>query len=227
MASVDPLFRSAAWAYGLRAVGVVLSGGLDDGTAGLWAIKTCGGTTVVQEPAEALYPEMPSNALLHNQVDYRLPLSDIGPLLVRLATEPRNGAPAWNAPESIKDEIDFAKVSGNDMQKLSKLGLLSPFTCPSCRGALWEIEESGHLRYRCHTGHAFSQASLLVEQSTEAERSVYVALRAVEEKAGALRRLAKQWKGRAPEILAEYESRAAELESTADVLRALLAGEKT
>jgi len=180
----------------------------------------------VQEPAEALFPEMPSNALLHNQIDYRLPLSDIGPLLVRLASEPMKHIPAWHVPETIKDEIDFAKVDSN-MDALSKLGRLSPFTCPSCRGALWEIEEGGHLRYRCHTGHAFSQASLLVEQSTEAERSVYVALRAVEEKAGALRRLAGQWMGRSPAIRTEYENRATELESTADVLRALLAGEAT
>jgi two-component system chemotaxis response regulator CheB len=207
-------------------VGVVLSGGLDDGTAGLWAIKTCGGTSIVQEPAEALFPDMPNNALMHNQIDYRVPLSEIAPLLVRLATEPVEGIPAWHVPETIKDEIEFAKVK-DGIRTMSKLGKLSPFTCPSCRGALWEIEENGHLRYRCHTGHAFSQASLLLEQSTEAERSVYIALRAVEEKAGALRRLAKQWTDRSPAIRSEYESRATELESTAGVLRALLAGEAT
>src|SRR6185295_9709880 len=85
--AIDPLFRSAAWAYGPRVVGVVLSGSLDDGTAGLWAIKSCGGTTIVQEPSEALHPDMPNNALMHNRVDYRLLVHEIAPLLVALAGE--------------------------------------------------------------------------------------------------------------------------------------------
>jgi len=142
-------------------------------------------------------------------------------------TESMESMPAWHVPESIEAEVEFAKVR-SDMRTLSKLGRLSRFTCPTCRGALWEIDEGGHLRYRCHTGHAFSQASLLVEQSGEAERSVYIALRAVEEKAGAPRRLAWQWKGRSSTTLVtEYEDHATELESTADVLRALLAGQAT
>jgi two-component system chemotaxis response regulator CheB len=90
---------------------------------------------------------------------------------------------------------------------------------------LWEIEEGGHLRYRCHTGHASSQASLLLDQTTAAEESLYTALRAVEEKAGTLRRLAQRWSDRSPGIRADYERRAADLNSTANVLRGLLAGD--
>ncbi|HYS13311.1 MAG TPA: chemotaxis protein CheB [Burkholderiaceae bacterium] len=222
--AIDPLFRSAAWAYGPRVVGIVLSGSLDDGTAGLWAIKSCGGTTVVQEPNEALYPEMPSNALMHNRVDHRLLVNEIAPLLVRLAGEPARVPVQQERPASIRDEVEFTRLN-RDMNTMGNLGMLSPFTCPTCRGALWEINEAGHLRYRCHTGHAFSQASLLLEQGSAAEESLYAALRTIEEKAAALRRLAQHWSGRSANLREDYEKRAVDLESIAEVLRGLLAGE--
>ena len=160
--AIDPLFRSAAWSYGPRVVGVVLTGNLDDGTAGLWAIKSCGGTTVVQEPEDAQHPDMPMSALMHNRIDHRLPLREIPALLVRLVQEQVDGA-LPTPPAGLKDEIEFTKMN-RDLRDSQRLGALSPFTCPSCRGALWELEEGGHLRYRCHTGHAFSNASLLIDQ---------------------------------------------------------------
>ncbi len=85
--AVDPLFRSAAQVYGPRVVGIILTGALDDGTAGLLAVKRRGGIAVVQDPDEALYSSMPLSALANVEVDYRLPLSSIGPLLVHLASE--------------------------------------------------------------------------------------------------------------------------------------------
>ena len=221
--AIDPLFRSAAWAYGPRVVGVVLSGGLDDGTAGLWAVKSCGGTTVVQEPTEALYPEMPLNALMHNRIDHRLPIGEIGPLIARLAHERVAAAPSGPPASTIGDEIEFARLRG-DLQAMTRLGTLTPFTCPTCRGALWEMNEAGNLRYRCHTGHAFSQRTLILEQDTAMEEAIYMALRAVEEKAATLRRLGERWPDRFPATSAQYEERARELERTADRLRALLAG---
>ena len=219
--AIDPMFRSAAWAYGPRVVGVVLTGYLDDGTAGLWAIKSCGGTTIVQDPAEAQHPDMPQNALTHNRIDHRLPLAGIAALLARLAREPA-GQPAAK-PEGVAVEIGFATMD-RGMGDMSRLGTLSPFTCPTCRGALWELDEAGHLRYRCHTGHAFSHASLLLEQGNEIESSVYAALRVVEEKAAALRRLAERWSARYPKMTADYEKRAREMDHTAQTLRTLLAG---
>ena len=219
--AIDPMFRSAAWSYGPRVVGVVLTGYLDDGTAGLWAIKSCGGTTIVQDPAEAQHPDMPQNALTHNRIDHSLPLADIAALLARLARVPAGTMPA--RPEALKLEIGFAAME-RDMGDMSRLGTLTPFTCPTCRGALWELDEAGHLRYRCHTGHAFTHDSLLLEQGTEIESSLYAALRVVEEKAAALRRLAERWSGRYPQMTADYEGRALEMDHTANTLRALLAG---
>ena len=218
--AIDPMFRSAAWAYGPRVVGVVLTGYLDDGTAGLWAIKSCGGTTIVQDPAEAQHPDMPHNALLHNRIDHQLPLAGIAALLVQLAHEPA-GAPVPK-PEGLALEIGFAAME-RDMGDMARLGTLSPFTCPTCRGALWEQDEAGHLRYRCHTGHAFTHDSLLLEQGSEIESSIYAALRVVEEKAAALRRLAERWSDRYPKMAEDYEGRAREMDHTADTLRRLLA----
>ncbi|HET7867277.1 MAG TPA: chemotaxis protein CheB, partial [Burkholderiaceae bacterium] len=222
--AIDPLFRSAAWIYGPRVVGVVLTGNLDDGTAGLWAIKTCGGTTVVQEPTTARQPEMPLNALMHNRIDHRVSLEGIGALLVRLASEPVDVHAAPRPPPSIKDEIEFAKMNP-DIVRTQRMGHPSPYTCPACGGALWELEEGGHLRYRCHTGHAYSQASLLLDQDQMVEESLFSALRAVDEKAVALRRLAERWHGPDSSIKEGYEERALEMDHTAAVLRTLLSGQ--
>jgi two-component system chemotaxis response regulator CheB len=224
--AIDPLFRSLAWAYGPRAVGVVLTGNLDDGTAGLWALKSCGGTTIVQEPNEADHPQMPMNALMHNPIDHRLPLEGIAALLTRLAREAPGPAESPHSVPGLEDEVACAKLQ-RSLHHAGGLGRLSPFTCPSCRGALWELEEGDHLRYRCHTGHAYSQASLLIDQKIAVEDSLYVAVRAMEENAAALRRLAERWPERFHDVKQGYEQRAAEIEGSADVLRAMLAGRKT
>ncbi len=224
--AIDPLFRSAAWAYGPRAVGVVLSGYLDDGTAGLWAIKSCGGTTVVQEPNEAHHPEMPMNALMHNRIDHRLPLEGIAALLTQLALETPGPLERPDPPPTLEGEVEAAKLQSSLSRGGVALGTLSPFTCPGCRGALWELQEGEHLRYRCHVGHAYSQASLMLEHGLAVEESLYLALRATEEKATALRRLAERWPDRIPDVKQDYERRAEELDKSADVLRALLAGQK-
>jgi len=218
--AIDPLFRSLAWSHGPRAVGVVLSGLLDDGTAGLWAIKSCGGTTIVQEPEEAEHPEMPRNALMHNRIDHRLRLVDIAALLARLAREPPD-EPAPQPPASLRDEIAASKLEGQGIAGSLRLGSLSPFTCPQCRGALWEIEVGGALRYRGHTGHGFSGQSLLADQARAAEDGLYTALRVLEEKTEALRRLAER--SRLPGLRGDYEERTRALERSGETMRQLLA----
>jgi two-component system chemotaxis response regulator CheB len=225
--AIDPLFRSAAWAYGPRAVGVILTGYLDDGTAGLWAIKSCGGTTVVQEPTEAHHPDMPMNALMHNRIDHRLPLEGIAALLTQLALQTPDPFDGPDPPPTLEAEVESAKLHASlSRGRGGALGALSPFTCPACRGALWELQEGEHMRYRCHVGHAYSQASLMLDQGLAVEESLYTALRAIEEKSTALRRLAERWPDRIPDVKQDYQQRAGELDKSADVLRRMLAGQK-
>jgi two-component system chemotaxis response regulator CheB len=221
--SIDPLFRSAAWSYGPRVVGVVLTGYLDDGAAGLWAIKSCGGVAIVQDPSDALHHDMPINAARAIDVDYTLPVSEIAPLLVRLAREPVDPKMDFVRPANIATEIGFVKME-RDIDDMNKLGALSAFTCPTCRGALWELHDDV-LRYRCHTGHAFSKDSLLGEQTTAIEDALYSALRAVEEKATVLRRLGERSAGRSDMLQSDFESKATALEQTAEVLRSILSRE--
>jgi chemotaxis methyl-accepting protein methylase len=163
--AVDALFRSAAREYGSRVIGVVLSGALDDGTAGLAAIKARGGLAVVQEPADALYPNMPESALRLVRVDVIQPAAAMGALLARLAAEPAGGAtPA--APAEMEVEVD---VSG--------------FSCPDCNGVLWEIRDGALERFRCRVGHAWSPEGLMTQQSEGLEAALWIAMRSLEERA--------------------------------------------
>ena len=217
--AIDPLFRSAAWSFGPRVAGIVLSGTLDDGAAGLWAIKTCGGTSIVQDPGEAKFSGMPTSALLYSKVDHCKPIDQIAPLLVQLAHETAHdhGRPT----EAVQAETEMNKRE-SEIDQMNRVGDLSAFTCPGCGGALWEVNDGGILRYRCHVGHAFSSDSLIDEQTEFIEKAVYTALRALKEKADIVRRVAGQFAGRHPDLESRYVGRVRELEEASDVLRGLL-----
>lgn len=149
--AIDPLFRSAALAFGERAIGVVLTGDLDDGTAGLAAIKQCGGIAVVQDPATAAEPSMPASALQNVAVDHCLPLDVIPDTLVQLAGRTPAARKSKPAPEPLQRE--HAIFGGERvMENLSAVGTSSTLTCPDCGGSPWKINGSKPLRYRCHTG---------------------------------------------------------------------------
>ncbi|MEP7207760.1 MAG: chemotaxis protein CheB [Casimicrobiaceae bacterium] len=168
--AIDPLFRSAAWAAGPAVVGVVLSGMLNDGTAGLWAVKTCGGVSVVQDPDDARYGEMPLHAIRHVPVDYRLPASGIGPLLTRLARNSSGAAQAtMSSDHPLGLEVEMARMRENDMTNVDRIGRSSPFTCLACQGTLWEVDDEHVLCFRCHTGHAFTSESLEGSQDQHME----------------------------------------------------------
>jgi two-component system chemotaxis response regulator CheB len=188
--AIDPLFRSAATSYTRRVIGVVLTGTLDDGAAGLWAIRSHGGVAVVQDPADALYPAMPRNALGFAGVDYCLTLTDIGQVLPRLTREPIEGKRVV-PQETTKLETEFAMGNG-DFDSMKVLANPSMYSCPACGGSLWEMKERGFVRFRCHIGHAFQAPSLVVEQGRAIEGALEAAQRALEEKAAVLRRLAQQ-----------------------------------
>jgi two-component system chemotaxis response regulator CheB len=189
--AIDPLFRSAAQVYGPRVVGVVMTGGLDDGTSGLWAIKRLGGTAVVQDPEEAFMPSMPLSALNQVEVDYTLPLAEIAPLLVRLTRTSVAEQGGYEVPEELNIEVGIAKEDRALDIGLSKLGTPSIFACPECHGTLLQLKENGRTRYRCHTGHAFSSDSLLAEITENVETSLWNAIRAIDESVMLLRHMAE------------------------------------
>ena len=186
--AIDPLFRSAAVAYGAKVVGVLLTGYLDDGTSGLVAIKRCGGTCVVQKPTDAAYPDMPQNALNNLTPDYCLPVSAMGELLRRLVLKPTRKS--RSVPEDITSEAVIAERVVSDVTAVEKLGEQVPFNCPNCSGVLWKVTKGSLLRYRCHTGHAFTASVLLAEQTKKIEETLWVALRMFEERKNLLKRMA-------------------------------------
>lgn len=188
--AVDPLFRSAAVAYGPRVVGVVLSGNLDDGTAGLAAIDARGGVALVQDPADALYREMPENAARQVTAARRLKAAQMAPELARLAREPA-APPRAAAPPAGELEWVVAMAAW-DLEAMSgaeRPGRPSPFGCPECGGDLWELEGGGLSRFRCRTGHAYSPRSLRAAQAGAVDHTLNEAFRALKEKEHMERRL--------------------------------------
>ncbi len=179
--AVDPLFRSAAYTYGNRVIGIILSGALDDGTAGLWRIKYNGGLTIVQDPLDAEVPSMPTNALREVQVDYCVPVAEIAGLLVKLSNENITEKATVMKDEKTKIEVDIAAEKNAFKKGSLQIGDLTPFTCPECHGVLSRIMDGDLARYRCHTGHAFSADSLLSAVTENIEEGLYSALRGMEE----------------------------------------------
>jgi two-component system chemotaxis response regulator CheB len=221
--AVDPLFRTAARAYGRRVVGVVLSGALDDGTAGLMAVKLQGGVAVVQNPEEALFSGMPSTAIENVDVDYILPVSEIAPILVNLAYQPVEEETEKPISPEMQIESDMAELEPDALHQNDRPGKPSGFACPDCGGALWEISEGNLLRFRCRTGHAYSAKTLLTQQGEALEEALWIALRALEESSALSERLAKRARDRNHNKTAEqFESHAQSVLQRASLIREVL-----
>lgn len=189
--AVDPLFRSAAYFYGPQVIGVVLSGMLDDGTAGLWTIKDRGGLALVQDLEDAQFPSMPDSALRHVAVDHQVPAGDLGPLLGWLVREPLPDLPATPTPSALEIETCIAMEDNALERGIFQLGELSPFTCPECHGVMVQLREGSLLRFRCHTGHAFSASTLLSELTASIEESLWSTMRGIEESGMLLQHMAQ------------------------------------
>jgi two-component system, chemotaxis family, protein-glutamate methylesterase/glutaminase len=221
--AIDPLFRTAARAYGPRVVGVVLTGSLDDGTAGLLAIKERGGVTVVQDPSDALYPGMPRSALEHVEIDHCLLLRDLAPLLVRLAHQPAPDEQAYPVPHDMEMESLIVELDANTLQGEHRPGAPSALSCPECGGVLWELHDGKLTRFRCRVGHAFSLESMLIEQNEALDEALWIALKTLEEKAVLSRRIAEQARERQNELVAErFDARVKDIEQRATVIREVL-----
>ena len=218
--AIDPLFRSAAVAFGPRVIGVVLTGFLDDGTAGLSAVKRCGGVAVVQGPADAAYPEMPAAALKHVAVDHSVPLREMAALLVRLVGEPVGG-PGPPTPLTVQAEDAMTERQTDERAVLDRIGSRSTITCPECNGTLWELKDDP-VQFRCHVGHAYSPRTLVAEHSRRVEDALWAAIRGFEENATIAERLATRVEGRGGDALVRLSDRARTAKAHADVLRKVI-----
>jgi two-component system chemotaxis response regulator CheB len=219
--AVDVLFRTAAKSYRSRVVGVVLSGNLDDGTAGLAAIKRCGGVAIVQDPGDADYPGMPENAIANVEIDHVLPVTEIGPLLRHLLYEPRpTGALDCGDVEEEPDAMGVPEAERRG--EGGAMGEPSGLTCPDCGGSLFERPGEQPMHFRCRTGHAYSPESLLAKQSDALEMALWAALRSLEENAALARRLEKRVGTGSSAAAQRYGNRARDAEKHAKLLREIL-----
>jgi two-component system chemotaxis response regulator CheB len=219
--AIDPLFRSAAASFGGRVIGVVLSGALADGTAGLRAIKRCGGLAIAQDPADALVPSMPRSALRHVALDHVCRAEDIAGLLGKLVRQPAGPTP--EIPLDIRIEAAIAAQELADMKIDDMLGTPSRFTCPECHGALWEIDDGSMLRFRCHVGHAFTPDTVLASQGEEIDRLLGTLLRSHQERAALAHRMAERERASERHALAQHlETRARDYEHDVRIMKELL-----
>jgi two-component system chemotaxis response regulator CheB len=220
--AVDVLFRTAARSAGARVVGVVLSGVLDDGTAGLVAVKQRGGIAVVQDPRDALYPNMPESALTHVAIDHVAPAARIGALITKLCREEIPGVEGSIKP-LLDLEAELAFMDENAMSAQERPGRPSGFSCPDCNGVLWEVKDGELVRYRCRVGHAWSADSLLGEQAEQLDTALWMALRGLEEKAALARTLQARASERNSGVMSRrYSEQAEEAQHAAGLIRAML-----
>lgn len=201
--AIDPMFRSAAVAFGARVIGMVLTGNLDDGTAGLLTITRRGGVGIAQDPEEAIFPSMPASAISYGVANHVSTLQDIPALLERLTREPI----AVQEEETVSDDAKHTAFSSFDLRVIQDSenhpGVPSPYGCPDCGGVLWETEVDGMLQFRCRVGHGWTNDGLLMQLTETLDTALWTAFRALEENAGLNFRLATRAKERGDERSAE------------------------
>ncbi|HEX6457767.1 MAG TPA: chemotaxis protein CheB [Thermoleophilaceae bacterium] len=217
--AIDPLFRSVARAYGERAIGIVLSGTLDDGAAGLWMLRERGGATIAQDPADALYGGMPQSAINNGAATHVARIAEIPDLICNLIDTPVEavqGAP--DDDETFRDQptLDTAEVAA------PRDGDLTPLTCPECGGALWEHQEGDLIRFRCHVGHSYTAETMQNEQGRSLEAALWSALRSLQEREDLFRRMARRART-SRQTSERFEVKAREVEAHAEAIRRTIA----
>ena len=219
--SIDMLFRSGAVAFDGHTIGIVLTGMLDDGTIGMSAIKRCGGTCIVQDPNEAEYPDMPLSVLKQIDVDYCIPLSEMGSTISTiLATKKIVNT---DIPPDLVLEVNLSKNGVGTIDDMRELGNNTVFSCPDCGGVLFELEHDVPMRYKCHTGHSYTLKDYLAKQFKNIESSLWVALRSLEERRKLLAQLAEKNRQKGLHRSAsDFEAKIEELKGHVDNLKQVL-----
>jgi len=216
--AIDPMLRSAALCCGARTVGVVLTGTMGDGASGLWAVRQAGGITVVQDPTDAAFAEMPLNALNRAKPDHVAALAEMPGLLARLVQEPVG--PARPLPSSVKYEVEIARSGHSSMDGMDGIGRRSVLACPDCGGVMWEIDQEEMPRYRCHVGHTYTAEVMSLALDENLRRSLASALRALDERVALAHKLYQQAWNAGHRLLAEnWADKAREFEREMEVIR--------
>ncbi len=228
--SVDVLFRSAALEHGPRVIGIILSGRLGDGTSGLHAIKSAGGIAIVQDPADATYPSMPLSAAQQVSVDASLPLEKIPEKLTKLIREPVKTMKSKKTSKKKlgKKELEILEFKEEALNKEGEYGVPSVYSCPDCKGVLWEIKDGDLVRFRCRTGHGYLPEILSERQSDSIESSLWAAMTALEEKSSLTLRLAKRFSTYGDSQTAErFRTKSKDALAKAEILRDILLREES
>ena len=214
--AIDPLFRSAAQAYGADTIGVILTGGLNDGTAGLFEIKRCGGTTVVQNPDDAANPSMPSSALQHVEVDYCTSLNDLPGLLISLVSE--------KVPAVQTDRVPMQRgARSKEMTVDYTLENPVAVTCPDCGGALRRSELGTLTQFRCHIGHIYTAEVMVTAQFAALEGSTAATMRSLSERGEVCRQMAGKSRDAGDiDIAEDWTAAMHEAKERAGIMRELL-----
>ena len=221
--AVDPMFRSAAVAFGPRVIGVVLSGNLDDGTSGLAAVKRRGGVALVQDPGDAMYGSMPKSAIAHVRVDRVAPATELASAIVECVADPAEDGGTSPMDEEAR-EIEFTETDMHAIEAPNEHpGEVSAFSCPDCGGVLWQIQEGDFMRFRCRVGHGWTADALVIQQGEQIDDALWAALRALEERASLLRGIAARYRRSGTGSIAErFGARADQMEHRAHIVRDLL-----
>ena len=235
--AIDPLFRTAAVAFRSYATGVILTGMLDDGTAGIQAIKACGGMTIVQDPDDAEYSSMPKSAIANTKVDLVLPLQEIAQVLIERVKQ--TPAIVAEIPDDLELEAPISFKAITDPHIMKQIGEPVAHSCPSCGGPLWQLGNNDYtnilsnnknslLRYRCHVGHAFTGRTLIEEQNEATEKALWIALRTLEERGRLLKNMSDRYAEAGSKALAEsHYERATEAIESSTLIRNLIRSLRT
>ncbi|MGN6568243.1 MAG: chemotaxis protein CheB [Flavipsychrobacter sp.] len=203
-------------------MGIVLSGALDDGTAGLWAVKQCGGIAIVQDPLDAEVPSMPQNAMNAVTADYVVPIAEMAALLTKLVNKPVAAHNGLNIDQEkrTRAEVCIAMEDKGLKNNIFSYGELTPYTCPECHGVLTALKEGRRIRFRCHTGHAFSADSLLAAITEDIEETLWTAVRSVQESILLLNHMGDHFaEANQPQVAALYFKKAQDAGKRADLVR--------
>jgi len=190
--SIDALFRSAAYNYRQRVIGILLSGSMDDGNSGLWTIKRLGGLAIVQDVQEAVFPQMIMNAKHYVDIDYEVSVDEMGNLLKKIiedSSSPEVSELSEEEAKLLELEIIVAKKDNSLELGILEKGVFTPITCPECHGALVQLKEGKVVRFRCHTGHAFTISSLMAGISKAINEQLWQSMKSMEENAILLEKL--------------------------------------